>query len=318
MSTKTIALTGTEVRAEIAGGNVWLRNDGADTVYAAKSAGVAAGANGVVSVPAGQSAPIYGANGTVYLLGTGSVQLIGSDYSTNPFKTSAQSGGSGADEVARAAITAHAGSADIHVTAAEKAEWDAMLPFIGMADDLFSVKQTCVCTWNSGTLNTPYKAGLTSAGGGLCIVNNASGSAYTSYLVITSGGTAVFSASSNKGAIRGSWVELGSGNASSVGGYTVGTNGKKGVLILPADNGTLEVGQRIDFHSAADQDFALRLYVSPENWDGSASAQPRLAVAVPGGKSAYINDGGNAASVGVYTEAKIAALEARIAALEAN
>ena len=126
MSELTITLAGSEKKAEFAGGNAWLRNDGADTVYAAKSAGVAAGADGVVAIPAGQSAPVYGANGTVFLLGTGSVQLIGSDYSTNPFKTSAQSGGSGADSVARAAISAHAGNTDIHVTAAEKAAWNAV------------------------------------------------------------------------------------------------------------------------------------------------------------------------------------------------
>lgn len=121
MSEKTIALSGAEVKVTFSGGNAWLRNDGASAVYAAKTAGVSAGADGVVAVPAGGSAPVYGANGQVFLLGTGSVQLIGSDYSTNPFKTSAQSGGSGADEVARAAIEAHAGNTDIHTTAAEVA-----------------------------------------------------------------------------------------------------------------------------------------------------------------------------------------------------
>ena len=126
MSELTITLAGSEEKAEFAGGNAWLRNDGADTVYAAKTAGITAGADGVVAIPAGHSAPVYGANGTVFLLGTGSVQLIGSDYSTNPFKTSAQSGGSGADSVARAAISAHAGNTDIHVTAAEKAAWNAV------------------------------------------------------------------------------------------------------------------------------------------------------------------------------------------------
>ena len=98
MSELTITLAGSEEKAEFSGSNAWLRNDSTDTVYAAKSAGVTAGADGVVAVPAGQSAPVYGANGTVFLLGTGSVQLIGSDYSTNPFKTSAQSGGSGYNE----------------------------------------------------------------------------------------------------------------------------------------------------------------------------------------------------------------------------
>lgn len=124
MSTKTITLAGSEERAEFSGANAWLRNDGTDVIYAAAKPGITAGADGVVAIPAGQSAPVYGANGTVWLLGTGSVQLIGSDYSTNPFKTSAQSGGSGADEVARAAISSHAGNADIHVSAADKSEWD--------------------------------------------------------------------------------------------------------------------------------------------------------------------------------------------------
>ena len=108
MTSKTITLTGAEIRAVYSGGsNAWLRNDGTDVIYAAAVPGITAGSDGVVSIPAGQSAPVYGAYGTVYLLGTGSVQLIGSDYSTNPFKTSAQSGGSGADEVARAAINQH-------------------------------------------------------------------------------------------------------------------------------------------------------------------------------------------------------------------
>lgn len=127
MTAKTITLTGAEIRAGYSGGaNAWLRNDGTDVIYAAAVPGITAGSDGVVSIPAGQSAPVYGAYGTVYLLGTGSVQLIGSDYSTNPFKTSAQSGGSGADSVARAAINQHAGNADIHVTAAQKSAWDAL------------------------------------------------------------------------------------------------------------------------------------------------------------------------------------------------
>lgn len=116
MNSKTISLTGSEVKVEFYGTNAWLRNDGTSTVYAGKSPSVAAGADGVVSVPAGGSAPVFDAHGTVYLTGTGSVLLIGSDYSENPFKSSAQ-GGSGADEVARAAIEAHAGNSALHLTA---------------------------------------------------------------------------------------------------------------------------------------------------------------------------------------------------------
>ena len=125
MTSKTIVLTGEEIRADYSGGtNAWLRNDGTATVYASTAPGVTAGADGTVSIPAGQSVGVYGANGTVYLMGIGSVQLIGSDYSTIPFRNSAASGGSGADEQARAAIEAHAGNTEIHVTADEKAGWD--------------------------------------------------------------------------------------------------------------------------------------------------------------------------------------------------
>lgn len=126
MTSKTIALTGAEIRADYSGGtNAWLRNDSTAVVYASAEAGISAGADGVVSIPAGQAMRIDGACGTVYLLGTGSVQLVGSDYTACPFKTSAQ-GGSGADSVARAAIEAHAADADIHVTADEKAYWNTL------------------------------------------------------------------------------------------------------------------------------------------------------------------------------------------------
>lgn len=121
---KTIIMAGNEVKEKFNGSNAWLRNDGTSIIYASKCAGIIAGADGVIAVPAGGSAPVFDANGTVYLSGTGAVQLIGSDYSTNPFKASAQCGGSGADEVARAAIEDHAGNAEIHVTAAEKASWN--------------------------------------------------------------------------------------------------------------------------------------------------------------------------------------------------
>ena len=80
MTSKTIVLTGEEIRADYSGGtNAWLRNDGTATVYASTAPAVTPGADGTVSIPAGQSVGVYGANGTVYLMGTGSVQLIGSD-----------------------------------------------------------------------------------------------------------------------------------------------------------------------------------------------------------------------------------------------
>ena len=66
----TITLSGSESEAQFSGANAWLRNDGAATIYAAKAAGVTAGAAGVVAVPAGGSAPVYGANGRVWQFGT--------------------------------------------------------------------------------------------------------------------------------------------------------------------------------------------------------------------------------------------------------
>ena len=61
MTSKTIALSGAEIRADYSGGtNAWLRNDGTATVYASTAPGVTAGADGTVSIPAGQAAAIYG------------------------------------------------------------------------------------------------------------------------------------------------------------------------------------------------------------------------------------------------------------------
>lgn len=150
MASKTITLTGAEIRANYSGGmNAWLRNDGATTVYASAVPGVTAGADGVVSIPAEQAAAIYGACGAVYLLGTGSVQLVGSDYTACPFKTSAQ-GGSGADSVARAAIEAHAADADIHVTADEKAYWNTLSGKNDLDNPDFRVNQRGLSEYSTG------------------------------------------------------------------------------------------------------------------------------------------------------------------------
>ena len=116
--TKTITLAGAEVAVTgLDGSNAAVRNDGADVLYVGAKPGITAGADGVMSVPAGQSAVVYGISGTIYALGTGQAVIVSSDYNDNPFKTAAQ-GGSGADDVARAAISTHAGNTDIHFTAA--------------------------------------------------------------------------------------------------------------------------------------------------------------------------------------------------------
>ena len=152
MTSKTIALSGAEIRADYSGGtNAWLRNDGTATVYASTAPGVAAGADGVVSIPAGQAVRIDGACRTVYLLGTGSVQLVGSDYTACPFKVSTSAGGSGGvDEVARNELNAHENNADIHVTADEKAYWNTLSGKNELDNPDFRVNQRGLSEYSTG------------------------------------------------------------------------------------------------------------------------------------------------------------------------
>ncbi len=95
MNVKNITLTGGEVAVTsgISGQNCDIRNDGTGVIYASTRPNITAGADGVVSVPAGAAVKVLGSNGTVYLLGTGEVTAIGNDYSTPVFKTAAAGGG---------------------------------------------------------------------------------------------------------------------------------------------------------------------------------------------------------------------------------
>ena len=127
MNIKTINLTGAEVAVIVGGGNSEIRNNGTETIYASAASGIVAGADGVVSIPAGASVTVTDTRGTVYILGTGSVEVVGKDFVAPVFKTAATSGGGTTeDEVARKAISAHAGNAEIHVTTEEKAAWNTV------------------------------------------------------------------------------------------------------------------------------------------------------------------------------------------------
>ena len=127
MNIKTINLTGSEVAVKVGGGNSEIRNNGTETIYASASSGIVAGADGVVSIPTGSSVTVRDTCGTVYILGTGSVEVVGKDDAVPVFKPAASSGGGTTeDTVARNAISAHAGNAEIHVTAEEKAAWNAV------------------------------------------------------------------------------------------------------------------------------------------------------------------------------------------------
>ena len=120
---KTITLTGTELEVRLNGHNCDIRNDGTDTVYASGEPNITAGADGVMSIPSGQAAKLLGCNGTLYLLGTGSVQLCGNDNDEMVFKCAPAGGGSGTtDQTARDTINAHANNTDIHLSAEDVAE----------------------------------------------------------------------------------------------------------------------------------------------------------------------------------------------------
>ena len=266
-NTMTVTLSGGESEAQFSGANAWLRNDGAATIYAAKTAGVTAGAAGVVAIPTGGSAPVYGANGRVFLLGTGSVQLIGSDYSTNPFKTSTASGGSAVDEVARAAVNAHAGNGEIHVTAAEKAAWSAKAE------------------------PSDIPTALPANGGNADSVGNIAAAGILRNLGQVTEAAALDDAAFNEYSYE---ADVSAAVAASLGlsskwytimGFKYSGAGKYGIQLAFPRNHAGQVMFR---------------YADGADWTAWKS----------------LADGGSAASVGAYTEAKLAALEARIAALE--
>lgn len=126
MNVITKTLSGAEISVAIGGQNTEIRNDGAATVYASANAGVVAGADGVVAIPAGAAVTVLDTRGRVYLLGTGEVSVVGKDTVSAVFKCAPTAGGSGQDDVARQAIAAHEGNTVVHVTAAEKAAWNAV------------------------------------------------------------------------------------------------------------------------------------------------------------------------------------------------
>ena len=331
----TVTLSGSESEVQFAGANAWLRNDGAATIYAAKAAGVTAGADGVVAVPAGGSAPLYGANGRVFLLGTGSVQLIGSDYSTNPFKTSTASGGSAVDEVARAAINAHAGNAEIHVTAAERAAWNgkadvsdiptALPANGGNADTLDGMDAGQFLNLSATDQLTTSINERTVWGVFSCEVSYTpdfpTGYGNYGYLVVTNYGSICYQTMLfengdiiHRAKIAGqsdwtAWQRINDGgNADTVGSRKVSTYGLDGIATINQDYGVMDIGAIIDFNTAPEQDYDGRIarddgvfiFLNPDNSKATLRA----------------NLDGSAASVGVYTEDKLAALEARVAALE--
>ena len=140
---KTVTLSGTELEVTgLAGQNTIIRNLGGTSVYARASPGVEPDADGVLEIPAGSAANLYGTNGTVCLLGNEKVQLTGTDY--NDLNCTSMMGGSG-DAGSSGVSQTYVDSRDNAVLKAAKEYADNKLffstflkfPNIGEADKLY-------------------------------------------------------------------------------------------------------------------------------------------------------------------------------------
>ena len=94
----------------------WCKNVGQTALYISDNANVKADGDGVALLNANEAVMIENYDNFIYVLGAGKIEVYETESETCPFKSSAQ-GGSGADEVARAAIEAHTANTDIHLTA---------------------------------------------------------------------------------------------------------------------------------------------------------------------------------------------------------
>lgn len=91
---KPVMLSGGELKVEGLGGkNAVIANFGSNILYASAYPGVIPDGKNVAAISAGTAINLRDTNGTVYLLGTGRVQLEGTDYETVNIGLS--SGGSG-------------------------------------------------------------------------------------------------------------------------------------------------------------------------------------------------------------------------------
>ena len=93
---KTVTLDGGELKVEgLNGQNTEIINKSSRAVYASKSPGIVPEADGVIEIAANTRDGLNGTNGTLYLLGTGKVELRGTDYSVNFRQPSSSTGGGG-------------------------------------------------------------------------------------------------------------------------------------------------------------------------------------------------------------------------------
>ncbi len=99
---KTVTLDGSEYKVEgLNGQNTEIINKSSGAVYASKSPGVVPEEDGVIEIAANTRDGLHGTNGTLYLLGTGKVELRGTDYSVNFRQPSSSTDGGGGDHTVK-------------------------------------------------------------------------------------------------------------------------------------------------------------------------------------------------------------------------
>ena len=82
---KTVTLTGEETGVGLNGYRCWVRNDGTEMIYASQHSGISEDADNIMPIAAGCSACVDIPDKTVYLKGSGTVQLYGTDGEETPF-----------------------------------------------------------------------------------------------------------------------------------------------------------------------------------------------------------------------------------------
>lgn len=95
----TVNLDGSELKVDGLGGqNTAILNRSGGTVYASAFPNIVPEGDNVIGIAAGERDGLYDTHGTVYLLGTGKVELRGTDYAINFSKPSSSSSGGGGSE----------------------------------------------------------------------------------------------------------------------------------------------------------------------------------------------------------------------------
>ena len=93
---KTVILSGEEQRVDGLGGqNTVIVNFGSAALFVSSKPDIIPDGDDVVTISPGNAANLYDTNGTVHLLGTGKVQLEGTNYNTVPITGSGSAGGGG-------------------------------------------------------------------------------------------------------------------------------------------------------------------------------------------------------------------------------